>query len=499
MKLERRFYQLYIIHQIKKCLERNENCIVELDAGLGKCVIMYLLAKHLPNKNILIITPSRASLADTALFFEEMSKTDKINIRFDYLKQGMPHQLRKKILEESRVVLSTPITLTRTLSRYSELTQKWDLVIINEVDKIIKRIAYAEETSDIEGMAVKLTTANRFSVTKRVRKTKLTYPWNELIKLIPDKCIIVGMSGTLRDKHIIHTGEKIALKEEIKTLLETVFKAKKTKIITMDELLKKTDVWRYTQRNLTIIRTIPIHDEKIQTIDKILSEEIESILKRLAKKERADDYTVIERAISLLEDEPTKFKLIRLVLARRFLVASYPQHYIQFLNKPFIKQLLERKTNKKLNELVPKESSKIKKICEIVEAWVKQGSKVAILSSFVRTTRLIAKTLKEKNLRVFTLTGTTLNKEEVLRDFKNSGDVLCFSPVGERDIDLPVDVLIIHDIIRTAKTMYQRMKRGRRSFVLITFYGGTHEERKVSSLLIEIKRKYPWTIRIYSE
>ncbi len=472
---------------------------MELDAGLGKRVIMYLLAKHLPDKNILIITPSRASLADTAIFFEEMSRTEKINMRFDYLKQGMPHQLRKKVLEESRVVLSTPITLTRTLSRYPELAQKWDLVIINEVDKIVKRIAYAEETSDMEDTVPRLTTANRFSVTKGVRKTKLTYPWNELIKLISKKCIIVGMSGTLRDKHIIHTGEKITLKDEIKTLLETVFRAKKTKIITMDELLKKTDVWRYTQKNLTIIRTIAIHDEKIQTIDRILSEEIESILKRLAKKEHTNDYTVIEKAISLLEDEPTKFKLIRLVLARRFLVATYPQHYIQFLNKSFIKQLLERKTNKEFNELIPKESSKIKKLCEIVEAWVKQGFKVAILSSFVRTTQRIAKALRERNLKVFTLTGATLDKEEVLREFKNNGDVLCFSPVGERDIDLPVDVLIIHDVIRTTKTMYQRMKRGRRSFVLITFYSGTHEEQKVSSLLIEVRRKYPWTIRVYKE
>ncbi len=41
--------------------------------------------------------------------------------------------------------------------------------------------------------------------------------------------------------------------------------------------------------------------------------------------------------------------------------------------------------------------------------------------------------------------------------------------------------------------MYQRMKRTRGGLVLCLYYKNTFEERNVSRLLQDIKKRYPWS------
>ncbi|MHA1676142.1 MAG: hypothetical protein ACTSU6_03080, partial [Candidatus Njordarchaeales archaeon] len=58
------------------------------------------------------------------------------------------------------------------------------------------------------------------------------------------------------------------------------------------------------------------------------------------------------------------------------------------------------------------------------------------------------------------------------------------------------DLVLVHDVVNTVKTMYQRFKRGRRSFVLILVYKDTFEEIKVKKLLDRMQKLYPWSISI---
>ena len=183
-------------------------------------------------------------------------------------------------------------------------------------------------------------------------------------------------------------------------------------------------------------------------------------------------------------------------MVRKFVTASIPRHYRRFLRRPSIVRLI-RNIDENFNVEDLTDSSKVRKIVDIAEEWVKRDKKIAVLTSYIVTARDIKEKLEKKNVKTYIITGKTPNKGEIIEQFKKHGGgaVLILTPVGERDLDLPnVELLLVHDIINTVKTMYQRFKRGRRAFVAILYYEDTYEKNKVSKLLQRIKERYPWSI-----
>jgi len=506
VRIERRRYQEFIIAEILKAKKMGKNLIVELDAGMGKRIISYLLIRYLsPDDNILIITPSQASLKDTVSTFKQLYKSEKKNVdEIGYVSAGIPAKMKRSMLTHKRVVVATPISLVNILRKEPSLINRFSVIIINEVDKVVRRAAEKEEDSDLPV----ITTAKEISekTASKRKKIVLTYPWNELKNLIPKDVCLIGMSGTLRDKHILKTlSGDVIFKPELETLVETLFpKDRKLEIITMDMLLSRTDAYVYTIRNITIVNKIEVRDEKIETLVNVITDEItktaEKIATRYSKMFAEKNIEKIEKALPLIpETDYLKRKFLRLALIRRFILASVPEHYSRFLKRSVVRKILENKTGSKIDDLIPEKSSKILKIIEMTKNWISLNKKVTILTSFIRVAKKIKQELEKLGLKTYLITGQVLDKGQILEKFKHdsSTSVLVMTPVGERDIDLAeIDLIIVHDIISTVKTMYQRIKRGRKCIVAILYYGNTFEERKVNKLLERMKKQYPWSLKV---
>ncbi len=501
-KIERRMYQDLIIREILKGKREKKNIIVELDAGMGKRIISYLLTRALqPEDRILIITPSQTSLRDTVNTFRDLGINEK---EIGYITSGVRKYFRDKYLRERRVVIATPISLANALRNNPDAAKTFSIIIINEVDKVVRRVAETENVPEDRS----LTTAKEISrrETRTVRRIRLVYPWTELKRYFPESACIVGMSGTLRDKHVLRleNGE-ISFVPEMDTLINSLFpKNKGLTILTMDALIQRTDIGRYLVRNYTIVRKIGIQDPKIQALDKVISGKMRDLGSVIMDKYRnmfaERNIEKLEKGLALIpETDFHKIRYLRLALVRRFLFASIPEHYSAFLKKPSIRGLIEKSLGVSIDEAIPKESLKIQKTIEITESWLLSKRKVTVLCSFIRVSKKLLEEFKKRGHLVYLITGKTINKGEILEQFKktNKPSVLIMTPVGERDIDLSdIDLILVHDVISTVKTMYQRIKRGRRCLVGILYYRDTFEERKVNKLLERMKKLYPWSLRV---
>lgn len=452
---EKRIYQERALNFIKKCKKEGKHALLELDCGLGKRIITYLLAKKLfADKKILIILHSSASLSETLNFFREHIDERELG----WLSSSIPHQFRKRILNEKRIVLTTPTIIANLLRRYPTILKDVDIIVINEADKIVKRIGRTNHV--------------------------LIYPWNQIIPKIRNEKFIIGMSGTFRDEATLIGRKKIYSIDDL-TILRSILND--ANVLYMENILEEAKEYI----NVTHIHLEPIVDQKMIEILR----KIELHLKRLMspiKKQNADvklkDILIAPEKFDI--DEDTLKEIRNLTLLRKFLVAM-PINSVK-------KYFLADKAFKKyyVDVIKIKENEKIRKV---VKHLTENQEKVAVLSSYKETIKLIQKELERRKISSRILTGEVRKKEEILNEFSKRDDIraLLISPVGERDLDLTmISKLYILDVINTPKTMYQRMKRGRESDVYIFFFKDTFEERKVKRLLKNIKTKYPWSIEI---
>jgi len=318
------------------------------------------------------------------------------------------------------------------------------------------------------------------------------------------------MSGTLRDEHFLYTTDGVKIKRELETLIEVLYPKKTTMIITMDTIIERTDAKNYIIRNLTVIKPIPVEDENVKILVDSISREIDDVIEKIREYNRRiypdeptpfDTKEKILRTISILPNSnPLKIKFLRLALARRHIFANIPNVYRKFVSRPMFRRIIQKHHGVKLDDVIPRESTKVRKIANICEEWLRTNkeSNIVVLTSFVRTAVEIWKKIKEITPNVHILTGRTYNKKTIIEEFKNKKpSILVLTPVAERDLDFPqASLVIIHDVISTVKSMYQRIKRARRSLVLILYYKDTFEEKKVNVLLSRMIKRYPWSVKI---
>ncbi len=464
-KLDLREYQQYILRRIKE--NRHRNILIELDCGLGKRVLTYKLVTELfPDTRFILTVNSTSSLQETAQYLEkEYGGVSGLGA----MTQRVQGRRRQWMLKKSRVVLCTARVLTNILKRGEFTPEQFDALVINEVDTILRRVG---------------------------RQSILVQPWSYLLEFFKDRWII-GMSGTLRDDHVVLDGAQLQIREELKTLREFIPGAE---VISMDEL-SGTDVDDFIDP--TIINTVKVQNNPIKAVSLVLDALIKSTrdeIYQTVREERDIEGDALPGSARLLhlllEELPISDDLAQrysgLLMIRKYLYGMSASSFRRFLHHPVVAPKID--VERLLSEW-PRVTPKALKVCQLVD----MSGKTVIISSYLHVVSEINRLLGKAGVQALSLTGRTRDKQAVLAEFKAAQPpaALILSPVGERDLDLPdTDLLIICDVVNTTKTIYQKMKRSRGGQVIFLAYGETSEEEKVSRLIDNIMQRYPWSTKL---
>lgn len=439
------------------------NLLLELDCGLGKRFITHqIVAERFPETRIIIVVHSSSSLAETMDYLR--SEYGGLEDDLGELSSRVRSPLRPIVLREKRVVVATPQILARMVEKEPSLLEAYDMILINEVDTIIKRTG---------------------------GRTTVVFPWRTILGFFAGKWII-GMSGTLRDDHAVFTEEQLEIRNELRTLREQI---PESEVISMEDLYG-TDVEEHIEPTFLTINLVT--DVKIRSILVVLDELIrntrQEILQELDESGNLDLVEGDVRRIHLMIErlpisDELKSRYSGLLLIRKYVYAMPANRFLRMFHTDYLKRYFNvAHLHKSLSEI----SLKTLRVLEIA----KQYRKTVVLSSYLEMVAQIEETLTRAGLSTITITGQTRDKGEILREFRENEDVevLVMSPVGERDLDIPqADVMVVCDTISTSKTMYQKFKRTRGGLVLLLAYQGTSEVRKVQALLDSILERYPWS------
>jgi superfamily II DNA or RNA helicase len=437
---------------------RGSNVLLELDCGMGKRFITHQIVTELFSElRIIIIVNSRPSLVETSQYLRE--EYGGLDDDVGELGSHTASRIRKSIMQESRIVIATPHVLNNVLDMCPRSTIQFDLVIVNEVDTLVRRVG--------DGRV-------------------LVRPWPQLLERLAGKWFI-GMSGTLRDDHVVMTGKSFSTGRDLDTLRRHF---DDPEIIRMDEL-QESDIDEHITK--TTVEICPVADKTIRTISIILDEAIKNTRAEVSKKDgRIVDAKVMHHLIDKLHvSERLKGQYIGLLFLRKHLFAMPQSEILWKLRSSFVSQFFNPEG---LDLALGGISTKTQAVRRIVL----EHQKSVVLCSYLKTVDCVMQVLQESGVTPFRLTGQVFSKAQVLRDFKEYEEkaALIMSPVGERDLDIPeAQTLIVYDTTGTTKTMYQRMKRIREGRVVFLVYEETSEERKVERLIDEIISKYPWSTR----
>ncbi len=460
MDFKPRGYQTAILERVIEYDESDLNCIIELDCGAGKRFLQHqLVAKIFSNKKIIMIMQASTSLYETFRVFREVYKFKDVEL----IDSRKPSSYRKYIVETSRVVITLPQTLYNTVSKEPSLLEQVDVIIINEIDQIVRRTGL--------GSSIK-------------------QPYGKLLPMFRHSRI-VGMSGTLRGDHYVLDSTQLKIKQELESLLEHV---PNSKLISMDELMD-TDFHEYV--NTTQLILTGVQDNSICSLTTELEAHIEEtkqdILEdlkdsKLREKVKKDIQLLLSGTLNIDERKQRKFS--QGFLIRKYLWALPGEdakiHLFRYGLDP-------KWVNKTIREMPAK--------FRAVESIVEQSNKTVIICSFLATCDFLEQMFKTKKIECVKITGKVKQqlRDEYLQQFRVSKNkmVAIVSNVGERDLDLPeADSLVIFDVIRTTKTVYQKLKRIRGGVCRILYYDGTSEEKKAKQVANSIVSRYPWSIRI---
>jgi ERCC4-related helicase len=458
---EPREYQQEILASVYSNIQDGQNTIIELDCGLGKRYLQYsLLFEKFKEKKIVLILQASSSLYETFNYLKQHTGSSNLDI----VDSRTSSEHRKWKLENKRVILCLPQTLANTLKKYPNSLDEVDLIIINEVDLLIRRTSQGEY---------------------------LKQPYTKLFSTFKNK-LIVGMSGTLRDQHYVLDNAQLKLRHELQSLAKIIGNVK---LVSMDSIMN-TDVETYIDTS-EIIPTAII-DDRLSFISLELDQQIESTRSEImneVRKVNQDLYKEMKRDPSLIFNplpvsEKLTQKLFRGYLTRKYLWAmtgKKSQFHLMRYGIPmnFIKQNLP---------VVPAKFHAIKNL-------IANSNKAVVLCSYLETVDVIDRILQNSGYRTVIVTGriNNITRTDQLDEFRsyNGKIVAIISNVGERDLDLPdADMLIIFDLVRTTKTVYQKLKRSRGGKCHILFYSDTSEEKKVKSVIQKISEKYSWSTKI---
>ncbi|MBD3190948.1 MAG: hypothetical protein GF308_09910 [Candidatus Heimdallarchaeota archaeon] len=460
-KIVPREYQKLILDLVKLHTKKDKSVLLELDCGMGKRVITYkLLTSIFPEKKFLLIVLSSSSLFETKEFLaEEYGGVEG----FNWIGPGVGNKFAQKLIKEGRVILCTPQKLNNIFKKAPEdLPKKFDFVIINEVDKIVRRMG-----------------------SKRV----LTYPWTDLLERLTGS-LIIGMSGTLRDSHYICDADQIELRKELETLKEFI---PNVEFIFM-EYLAGTDITEYVKE--TTVEAKPVEDPAIQQISQIVTEQLKQAYQEI-RKELSEENPAYLAQVKKIGPQALFQAPVSTDLKSKAQSLSLIRKYLFSMVSDQLKKFLWRLPDVSIS-MLPVMPKKITSVIEIA----RESEKLVVLCSYIKTAKTIRDFLVREKIKPFVLTGQVFDKNAVLEDFRTfeGKAVLIMTPVGERDIDLPeAETLIVFDCVRTIKTVYQRIKRIRGGHSIFLYYNQTYEAKKVHAVISNLLERYPWSTKWKTE
>jgi len=459
-EIKPREYQKIILNSIVSSIEKDKNLLVELDCGLGKRYLqMAILRDKFPKKKIVLLLQASSSLYETKSYLSKFINNNELGL----IDSRQPSRYRQYLLKTKRVILSLPQTFYNTIKTEQYLTDQIDIVVINEVDQIIRRIG---------------------------QNSVLRAPYNKLLDQL-NKSRLIGMSGTIRDSHYIIDNNQLLIQKELKTLENML---SNIDLISMDSLLNSD-----LNQHLTPTKIIPhlVSDERISDLSSIIDTRIDEVKNQILLiikdtspelyKEILSDFSRMLGPLPI-EDE-LSLNLNKLYLIRKYLWSMTGKNCYKHLSRSnFSVDLLKN---------IPTIPGKFLEVKKLIGNYKKS----VIVCSYIDTVYLISELLNKINVENICITGkiSPHKREESLNHFRSSSNkiVAILSNVGERDLDLPeADLLVIFDLIRTTKTMYQKLKRSRGGDCRILYYEKTKEKNKLDNLLKQISKYYPWSVDI---
>ncbi len=467
-----REYQKAILKQLKQNYDNFYHTITEVDTGMGKRVLMYLIVKEtFSDKRVLLLLHSTSSYFETNHYFTTQYGGFRED-EFQGISSQTPSWLRIKILEnkKARIIMATPQTFMNVFEKMSK-KPLFDIIIINEVDKVVRR----------QG-------DDRLFI----------YPYNKLIPYFVEKnCWVVGMTGTMRDHHVLYDNiqETIKIKSEYSSLESQI---PDLHIIRMENLIQETDISdyiRYTMVSMVsvepskeLLEVLNLIDGIIDTLREEIIEETKKDQPRLIENLSDSQLSLVSGMLSSSSGQHQKYQ--GLLLIRKYCTAMQTSKFRKFLYR-----LMKFGLTKEAIRNLPEKNPKIEKVLQLIQNE-SLSSKSVVICSYLDTAAELDKFLSESGLQTYQLTGRVRDKISVINNFKagKQKSVLIMTSIGERDLDIPqAELLIVFDSINTTKTMYQRMKRTRGGRVVFLYYDKTFEEQKVTRLLKSIAEKYPWS------
>ena len=464
-RFDTRQYQEHILRRIKE--NRDRNILVELDCGLGKRVLTYKLITELfPSTRFVITVNSSSSLQETAQYLEkEYGGVEGLGVLSPIVRGPQ----RVKLLHDSRVVLCTARVLANILRKGELSPEHFEGLLINEVDTILRRVGHNQV---------------------------LIQPWSFLLDFFKNRWII-GLSGTLRDDHVVIDNAQIQIRDELQSL--ALFMTN-VELISMDEIAG-SDLKQYIKP--TILDAAPVQNSVIRAMALVLDDLIQSTreeIYRIVQEETQESVGTLPDNTRLLHlmlhelpiSEELGQKYSGLLMIRKYLYGMSSKSFRRYLHHPTIKHQIDvTRMMADWPKVTPKSIEARDQALGV--------KKTVILSSYLNVVSEIDVLLKEKGVQTFQLTGRTMDKQAVLSEFRQTKPpaAVILSPVGERDLDLPeADLLIICDTVNTPKTIYQKMKRSRGGRVVFLVYSNTSEVTKLHRLLDNIMERYPWSTRL---
>ena len=131
-----RGYQSYILDRVSDL--EDTPLLLELDCGLGKRFITHqIVTEKFPETGIIIIVHSSTSLAETIDYLK--GEYGGLDEDLGELSSRVPSGYRKQNLREKRVIVATPQVLTSTFEKDPSLFERFKIVLVNEVDTLIRR------------------------------------------------------------------------------------------------------------------------------------------------------------------------------------------------------------------------------------------------------------------------------------------------------------------------------------------------------------------------
>jgi len=133
-----RGYQTYILDRVSEL--ENTPLLLELDCGLGKRFITHqLVAEKFPETGVLIIVHSSSSLVETVDYLK--GEYGGLEEDLGELSSRIRSGYRKMNLREKRVIVATPQVLASTFQKDPSVFDRFKIVLINEVDTLVRRVS----------------------------------------------------------------------------------------------------------------------------------------------------------------------------------------------------------------------------------------------------------------------------------------------------------------------------------------------------------------------